>query len=250
MHPRIRQTILAAARATPDVEVCGFVYCDAFGHAQTLPCRNVAADPTSAFEIDVQDHIRALHIGPALLGLYHSHPAGQPATFSRGDPAADTMGDLDWADELALPLYLATPEGGWADYTPTTYQPPLEGRHWCLGFSDCWEVPRLYYRQHHAIHMADYERDESFCHEEQGVILSNYEREGFLQLPPDPSAIRLHDILMFRTDKALPQHFGVFVGQGGYMLHHQNGGLSTRQLLTDRWQERLYCVFRHRSLVV
>lgn len=242
MHPRIRASITTLARATPEHEVCGFVYVDALGDAQILPCPNVSPTPAEDFEIDVADHVRALHIGQQLLGVYHSHPAGAPTGFS---PA-----DMEYADELALPLYLSNPEtGAITDYVPASYVLPLEGRPWCLGFSDCWETPRVYYRQLHGIHMADYERDESFQHEEQGVILANYEREGFTCLPPDWSAVRVNDILMYRTDKALPQHFGVFTGNG-HMLHHAQGRLSEVELITERWQSRLFCVFRHQSLAV
>lgn len=246
MHTRIKSAILALARATPEVEICGFIYADPAGHAQLLPCRNIAADPAAAFEIDVQDHILALNTGP-LLGLWHSHP-GPPAGFSRGNPEAGIMGDLDWAEELGLPLYLANVEdGSWHTYLPASYQPPLEGRAWTLGFSDCWETPRLHFRAHHGLLMADYDRDESFSHEEAGTILANYAREGFTSLPPDPAALRPHDILLFRTDRALPQHFGVFLGPRG-MLHHPQGALSRVETLTSNWQRRLTHVFRHRTL--
>jgi cell wall-associated NlpC family hydrolase len=77
--------------------------------------------------------------------------------------------------------------------------------------------------------------------------MANYAREGFVCLPPDWSTVQLHDILMFRTDKALPQHFAVFTGNGR-MLHHGQGRLSASELITDRWQARLHCVFRHQSL--
>jgi proteasome lid subunit RPN8/RPN11 len=240
MHSRIRAAITALARATPTVEICGFIYVDALGDAQILPCRNISPTPAEDFEIDVQDHINALHIGQALVGVYHSHPIGAPTGFS---PA-----DIEDADEMALPLYLVnTGDGSWADYVPASYTVPLEARAWCLGFADCWETPRIYYRQVHGIHFADYERDESYCHEDQGVALANYAREGLACLPPDWSSVQPHDILCFRTDKALPQHFGVFTGNG-HMLHHGRGKLSQSELITDRWQGRLHCVFRHASL--
>ena len=249
MHTRIKRTILELARANPTQEVCGFVYVDALGQAQVLPCANISPEPDQAFDIDVQDHIRALHIGPMLLGVYHSHP-GQPGGFSSGDPSRpDEIGDLEYINELNLPAWLCnTEDGSWHHYVPPGYEIPLEGRAWCLGFQDCWETPRIYYRQKHRIYMDDYERDESFCHEEQGTILANYEREGFVQLAADPSLIRLHDILLFHTDKLLPQHFGVFVGNSR-MLHHRMGELSKVELLTESWVRRLVGVFRHRSLV-
>ncbi len=240
MHTRVKADILALARANPTEEVCGFIHSDALGRATVMPCTNIDRTPTEAFEIDVQDHIRALHIGPQLFGVYHSHP---------GDPSGLSPADLAYAEELGLPLYgVNTRDGSWMDYTPPTYRAPLEGRPWSLGFADCWEVPRLYYRQQLNIHLSDYDRDESMSHEDAGTILANYTREGFAQLASDPSILRPHDILMFKTSRALPQHFAVFRGDSR-ILHHVEGATSRTELLTDRWASRLFCVFRHTSLI-
>lgn len=238
MHTRIREELIAAARAAPSEEVCGFLYHDIYGVVHLHPCRNIAEDPTTDWEIDAQDHIAALQAG-TLLGVYHSHP---------GDPVGFSEGDLHYAEEMALPQYLInTVPGTVQDYLPPTYHVPLEGRHWVLGFQDCWEIPRAHYRQAHRIYMQDYERDESYAHEKKDTVMANYEAEGFIRLPPDASAIRNDDILMFTTDRALPQHFGVFVGNSRF-AHHAQGKLSQIEQLTDRWLSRLYCVFRHRNL--
>ncbi len=240
MHTRVKSEILALAQANPTQEVCGFIHSDARGRATVLPCANVSRTPCEAFEIDVQDHIRALRVGPQLFGVYHSHP---------GDPSGLSPADITYADELGLPLYgVNTRDGSWMDYTPPTYAAPQEGAPWCLGFADCWETPRIHYRQRLSIHLSDYDRDESMGHEDAGTILANYEREGFARLAADPSALREHDILMFRTNRAVPQHFAVFLGNS-QMLHHVQDATSRRELLTDRWMSRLFCVFRHQSLV-
>ncbi len=244
MHSRIKAAILAAARATPTEEVCGFIYADAHGRADILPCANVAEDRTCEFEVDVQDHVRALSLG-TLLGVYHSHP-GEPSGFS---PA-----DLEAAQELGLPLYLVnTRDASWHDYVPPTFTLALDGIPWCLGFRDCWEVPRIHYRQALGLYLSDFDRDETFLHEAASATfadttLASYEREGFTRLAADPAALRPHDVLMFHTDRALPQHFGVFRGDSRF-THHVENALSRTELLTDRWMSRLVGVFRHRSLV-
>ncbi len=235
MHTRIREEIAALARATP-AEVCGFIYRDAGGAPRLFPCANTADDPVKRFEIDVRAHIRALHAGTELLGVYHSHV---------GEPEGFTEDDLEFAEHVALPQYLCNAEAPdqLLNYLPPTCQPPLEGRAFTLGFHDCFELPRIYYRQKFGHYLADYERDESFRHEEQGTIMENYAREGFALLAPDPLQVREHDILMFRTERALPQHFGIFIGQNR-MLHHPLNALSRAELITDRWWSRLHCIFR------
>lgn len=235
MHTRIKAEIIALARATTE-EVCGFICFNQSGPL-VFPCRNVAANPAEEFAIDPQDHIRAMSAG-TLLGIYHSHPAA--ASFSPED--------LDYAAETALPHYLySVSDDKWSEYLPPTYETPLEGLNWVLGFQDCYSLPRAHYRQHFKHYMADYDRDESFCHEEQQVIMNNFEKEGFEKVPL--AAIRQHDVLLFRSEKILPQHFGVYEG-GNQFLHHPRGGLSSREMLTDRWLSRLIYAFRLKTVPV
>ena len=75
--------ILAAAAASPGLEVCGLLLGRAGagkGVEVAHPCRNVAADPARRFEIDpaalIAAHREERRGGPAILGCYHSHPAG------------------------------------------------------------------------------------------------------------------------------------------------------------------------------
>lgn len=229
MHSRIKSEIIALARATPN-EICGFICLDQCGPF-LFPCRNVASVPTEEFAIDPQDYIAALAAGQ-LLGIYHSHPAA--ASFSPED--------LDYATETALPHYLySVPDDQWSEYLPPTYEPLLEGLNWALGFQDCYSSPRSYYRRHFQRYLSDYDRDESFCHEEQQVIMNSFEKEGFRKVPL--TELALHDVLLFRSEKVLPQHFGVLCGPNQF-LHHPRGGLSCREMLTDRWMSRLICAFR------
>lgn len=230
VHTRVKTEIIATARLTPDLETCGFIYADDRG-LQSMPCANIAADPHEEFEISQDDHVRA-HRAGRLFGVYHSI----------SDSAAFSPADLDCADEMGVPFYLySVKEGSWHEYTPSSYQPPLEGRPFVLGAWDCYGLLRDYFRAHHGHHLSDYDRDESFIHEEQGVIMASFEREGFERV--DGAIWRPDDVLMFRTDKALPQHFGVYLGRQR-MFHHPQRGLVGSEMVTDRWMSRLTGVFR------
>lgn len=80
--------MLAEAEATPEREVCGLLF-GTESHTVTgiQPCRNVAANPADAFEIDPQSliaaHKRYRSGGPKLIGCYHSHPNGIQAPSRR-----------------------------------------------------------------------------------------------------------------------------------------------------------------------
>lgn len=77
--------LLALAQQDPDREVCGLIGADA-QRMQVLPVRNVASDPSRAFEMDpeglVSAHKALRDKQLALWGVYHSHPGtvAQPST--------------------------------------------------------------------------------------------------------------------------------------------------------------------------
>lgn len=72
------KSLLDAALATPEVEICGLI-----GHRPELgyrlyPVDNIAQHPESRFELDPAGQIAALRAmreaGEALFAIYHSHP--------------------------------------------------------------------------------------------------------------------------------------------------------------------------------
>lgn len=83
----VHAAIMAEARASQD-EICGLLFGNGSRISAYQPCRNVAADPRTGFEIDPQQLIAAHRAaragGPAIIGCYHSHPSGA-ATPSRRD---------------------------------------------------------------------------------------------------------------------------------------------------------------------
>lgn len=79
-------------------EICGLLLGESDRVTGALPCRNVAADPFHAFEIDPAQLIAALRAerggGPQVVGCYHSHPCGPPEPSPRDAEAAAPNGWL------------------------------------------------------------------------------------------------------------------------------------------------------------
>jgi proteasome lid subunit RPN8/RPN11 len=84
----------AEAHASTAGECCGLL----LGHSmidEARPAMNVAFDPRCSFEVDPQAliaaHRAAREGGPAVLGYYHSHPAGAavPSDTDRAMAAGD-----------------------------------------------------------------------------------------------------------------------------------------------------------------
>ncbi len=237
MHTGIKKQLIDLARLDPENEVCALIYRDWIGNPAILPCKNVAENPKEEFEISMDDMILAEGLGHGL-AVFHSHPVMSPG-FS---PA-----DLECAEEMMIPFYLYdTATDSWHEYIPKSSESTFLARPWCVGFDDCYGLVRNYFRATHGIYLGDYDRDESMSHEEAGVIAHSYEKEGFALIPVEN--VQIDDLLVFKTDRAMPQHFGI-VGSGNRFLHHPINGLSRWEPLTERWFSRLISVFRHKSLV-
>ena len=87
--------VAAEAAADPAHEICGLLLGNAAEVTEAVPCRNVAADRRTRFEIDPAQllgaHRAARQGASAVIGCYHSHPGGT-ATPSPRD-AADAAPD-------------------------------------------------------------------------------------------------------------------------------------------------------------
>lgn len=88
-------TLVAAADASPDTEICGLLLGTPNRIEAADACPNVAANPSRTFEIDpaalFAAHRNARRGGLAIVGHYHSHPSGVPVPSPRD--AAQAMGD-------------------------------------------------------------------------------------------------------------------------------------------------------------
>lgn len=92
---QVLDDLFARAAASPDAEICGLLFGEAGRITAAQPAANVAADPTRRFEIDpaalIAAHRAGRGGGARLIGHYHSHPTGDPASSPRD--AAESAGD-------------------------------------------------------------------------------------------------------------------------------------------------------------
>lgn len=110
----LRARILAEARAAAPRECCGLILGQREGRGAAAtalhPARNLAAQ-ADRFEIDPQDHFAAQRAaraaGLAVIGCYHSHPAGV---------ARPSAADLAGAGEEGFFWLIATPAGALAAF--------------------------------------------------------------------------------------------------------------------------------------
>ncbi|WP_066480064.1 MULTISPECIES: Mov34/MPN/PAD-1 family protein [unclassified Sphingomonas] len=77
---RVIDHVARAARADPQVEICGLLLGRDDHVTEAVVARNVADDPAARFEIDpamlIAAHRDARAGGPEVVGWFHSHPRG------------------------------------------------------------------------------------------------------------------------------------------------------------------------------
>ena len=122
LSPSAHAAILAAAAAAAPDEACGLLLGRGEHIAVAPAVANVAATPRTCFELDplalIAAHKAARAGGPALLGYWHSHPAG-PAVPSPTDQAAASGDGRVWgiAAVGAISLWVDLPGG----FAPLSY---------------------------------------------------------------------------------------------------------------------------------
>ena len=87
LKQNVAEEILESARSAPSVESCGLLAGRDSVITRTFPARNAAIHPTTAYEIAPEELFRLMREiranGLELLGIYHSHPAGNNAPSER-----------------------------------------------------------------------------------------------------------------------------------------------------------------------
>ncbi len=112
----VHDALVAAAAATPHVEVCGLLFGTQDWINDLSITRNVAIVPSSSFEIDaaalVAAHRSARNGGPRITGYFHSHPNGA-CEPSQTDAESMTGDGSIWAIVAAdrVTLWRATADG-------------------------------------------------------------------------------------------------------------------------------------------
>ncbi len=206
--------------------------------------RNIADDPRRHFRIDKRTMAAAHKRG--LLAIVHSHPDGPDCPSE-----ADMRGQL----HTAVPWGIVSTDGERAlepfFWDANGEPPPLLGRGFRHGVTDCYALIRDYYRLEHGIVLPEFPRDWEWWHQGQDLYREGFARAGFRQV--SASEARAGDMWFSQIRSPVPNHGGVLVGNG-LALHHKTARLATDPTRLSarepigRWLPYVTGWYRHEAL--
>lgn len=226
--------IRAHANAEYPRESCGVVVDGVY-----RPCRNIAATAAEHFIIDPEDYMAAEDAGTVEF-IVHSHPnAG--CKPSQADRVSCEASGVPW-------LIVGVPDGVAGDVealAPAGYVAPLLGRSYAHGILDCYSLIRDWYAQELGIELPMFEdRRDDWWKNGGNLYVENLERCGFRRV--SLKEIRRGDMVLMQIRSNVPNHGGVYLGDGT-ILHHLENRLSSRDLYDGYFQQVTVLIARHKD---
>ena len=212
-----KDVALAHAKEQDPKESCGLLI-EIKGKEKYFPCKNLSNWSNQCFIIDPVDYAKAEDTGK-ILAVIHSHPTTQPVA---------SQADMISCEDTNLPWHIVNPKTEqWGYYEPSGYKPPLIGRHWVWGITDCWALVRDWYKETKGIVLRDWERPIT---PEEFIADPMFERcawrTGFRQLRPEEK-LENGDLLFMSILTSGLNHVAIFID--GDVLHHLADRISCKE---------------------
>jgi len=227
--PETRDAALEHARREAPREACGLVIV-ARGRERYIACRN-EAHGTEHFVLNPDDYAAAEDAGD-VVAVFHSHPKTN---------AQPSQPDRVGCEASGLPWFIVNPATGqWAECRPEGYRAPLVGRQFCHGVTDCYSLIRDWYALERGVTLPDFDRRQDWWHGAQELYLENFAAAGF-ERTEQPQA---GDVVLMRVSSQRANHGGILL-DGGIILHHLQGRLSSREVYGGYWRKITACFLRY-----
>lgn len=185
-------------------------------------CENRAVAPGCNFEIDASVLLDYENV----ITLIHSHPDGDVAP-SEADMRSQIAMDIPWGI-LSSTAEDCSDEPMWfGDSCPI---PPLVGRLFLHGVTDCYSLVRDYYRTQKGILLPEYPRDDEWWNSGQNLYEENFRQAGFVPFKGSEDELVPGDAFLCKFRSPVINHAGIYDGEG-LILHHISGHVSVRSPL-------------------
>lgn len=228
------------AAKTPPEEAVGIL-----SEGQYIPCPNLSSRPETSFRLSRE--ILSCH--PMIEAIIHSHPGGN-ACPSAHDMRQQIASDMPWI--ITVVPTAGKPEAA-EEWFAWGHRPRLDlqagYRH---GVSDCYGLIRGWFHDEAGFILPDYPRAWEWWHGAGNLYLDHFAEAGFMALPPQHS-IQRGDVFLAAIRSAVPNHAGIYVGNG-LILHHLAGAKPVdpcrlpRKEPIERWNKFITIWLRHHHL--
>lgn len=208
-------------------EACGIIQ-NKKGKLNWIPCENLAEDKETDFILDQAEYLKASLTGD-IHAIVHSHPNASSELSERDKKASDF---------LKVPyIVYSLPSGEKTIYNPKTGQ-ELLGREYKFGENDCFTLIRDYYKQELNIDIPSMLFEDDWWENGLNYFDDLFKDFGFIEVE-EPEK---NDIIVFSVRSNIPNHCGVYLGEGVFM-HHAEHRLSCRESLYPFWIKNItrYC---------
>ena len=189
-----------------------------YGKYQAL--KNHSEKPNEEFTVPVGERYPQ-----GVDALLHSHPKGNPEPTALDMRTQESM-DVPWG---IIPIFQDGATAGPITWLNDTLcdEPPLLGRDFMHGISDCYALVRDYYWQEKEMTLPVYPRSIGWQDRGEDLLsINEFMRFGFERVLHND--IEPGDIILFKIRSKLNNHCGVYVGND-LLLHHLHNRLSRRE---------------------
>ena len=196
--------------------------------------KNVADDPENQFEIDPEEYVKKTNPKMVLHSHTHAVDSMELRKMRRAgiDPRTPSVADRRSQALSGLPYGVALCDGEGVSPVLTfgADTPPLIGRRYVWGVTDCFTLVRDYFKLERDIEIEDRIVEFGFWRNGDNLIEEEFEDHGFEEI--DRRMMEAGDVLLMQVNTEVPSHLGVLM-EDGTILHHQFRELSRKAEWSD-----------------
>lgn len=234
MNKKIKEAVVEHANQEYPNECCGVIVVFK-GREKYIPCKNVDERSDVNFTISPEDLLKAGKVGE-IVAYVHSH--------TQGDEQPSETDKISQAETETLWIIYSTKTEKFFEFNDGE-KPPLYGREYKHGITDCFDFIRDFYGSELDIKLNNYFRLDRWWERGENMYVENYEKEGFRKIPM--SEMMPGDVIVFSLKSNVPNHGAIYLGNNK-IGHHLEERLSSIDIYGQFLRDRTSLILRHKEM--